>query len=77
MADLTLSSDELHALTGYRMPSRQLARLHALGYWQAVRSPAGGVTLTRVHFEAVARGETGRQPERPRVRQVTPTLRAA
>jgi hypothetical protein len=77
MADLILSADELRALTGYSMPSRQLARLHALGYWQAVRSPAGGVTLTRVHFETVARGETGRTSDRPRVRLVTPALRTA
>jgi hypothetical protein len=61
----TLSDDELHALTGYRQPARQLAVLHRRGYWRAYRNRLGCVVLERPHYEAVCRGEA--QQQRPRL----------
>ena len=69
---LTLSTEELRALTGYQQPSRQLDELRRQGYWRARRSVLGAVILERAHYEAVCRGE--RQPvdqtqtARPRLR---------
>lgn len=56
---LTLDSDELHALTGYRQPAAQLRELHRQGFHRARRSPAGHVVLERAHYEAVC---AGREP---------------
>jgi hypothetical protein len=62
---ITLSEDELHALTGYRMPSKQLEELHRQGFVRTRRHPLSGrVVLERPHFEAVSRGTYGR-PEKP------------
>lgn len=55
MAALTLTPDELQALTGYKQPAAQLAELHRQGYWRARRAPiTGRVILERAHYEAAA-----------------------
>lgn len=56
MTPINLTPQELHALTGYAMPSRQLETLHQRGYTRAYRTPGGAVVLTRAHFEAVEAG---------------------
>ena len=54
--DITLSADELHALTGYVRPGQQLMELLRQGFFRARRSHRGEVILERVHYEAVCRG---------------------
>lgn len=69
---LTLTPDELHALTGYRRPGDQLSELHRLGFWRARRSPTtGAVILEREHYQAVVAGgdaQPKRQTSAPRLR---------
>lgn len=65
---LTLTPEELHALTGYRRAGDQLAELHRRGFHRARRGPAGGVILERAHYEAVCRGHDSTPENRPRVR---------
>lgn len=73
---LTLSADELQAITGYTMPAKQVEELRRQGFWRARRNVAGAVVLERRHYEAVCSGATI-QPadEGPKLRQ--PTLRRA
>ncbi|QTD44584.1 DUF4224 domain-containing protein [Ottowia testudinis] len=63
MSDLTLSPDEIAAITGYRSSTRQLNQLHARGFVRAYIGPRG-VVLERAHYEAVCRGEYDKRPER-------------
>lgn len=72
-AQLTLTADELQALTGYRRASEQLRELHRRGYWRACRSITGAVVLTREHFGAIERGEDKQAPQQ----RPAPRLRAA
>jgi hypothetical protein len=53
---ITLSEQEIQALTGYERPTKQLAVLRSRGF---VRAYIGrnGVVLERAHYEAVSRGE--------------------
>lgn len=53
---ITLTEQEIEALTGYERPTKQLAILHSRGF---VRAYIGrkGVVLERAHYEAVSRGE--------------------
>jgi hypothetical protein len=61
--NLVLSAEELRALTGYRVPSKQLQELRRQGFWRARRSPmTGRVILERSHYEAVTRGDI-KKPE--------------
>ncbi|MFD0669679.1 DUF4224 domain-containing protein [Ramlibacter sp. MAHUQ-53] len=69
---IILSSDEIHALTGYKVASKQLQALQKMGFYRARVSPIGNVVLEREHYQAVA---AGYQPAaansaayRPRVR---------
>jgi hypothetical protein len=57
VAGITLSPDELEAVTGYQQATKQLRVLHARGFLRAFISRKGGVVLERAHFDAVARGE--------------------
>lgn len=59
MNSVTLSKDELIKLTGYRYPCKQLEILHKRGFNRAYMS-RHGVVLERAHFEAVCKGEVGR-----------------
>lgn len=53
MSDITLSREELEALTGYKVPTKQLDRLHRRGFHRAYIG-RDGVVLERAHYEAVA-----------------------
>jgi hypothetical protein len=76
MLPLTLTPDELQALTGYRQPVRQLAELHRQGFYRARRSVLGGVVLERAHYDAVSAGREAQAPaNQPQLRP--PRLRAA
>ena len=52
---LTLTPAELHEITGYTQPTRQLAMLRERGYWRAWMQH-GCVILERAHYEAVCSG---------------------
>lgn len=71
---ITLSAEELIALTGYKRPGDQLAELLRQGFLRARRSRVTGeVILERAHFEAVCAGAGQQRPSVPRLR---PSLRA-
>jgi hypothetical protein len=53
---ITLSEQEIAALTGYERPTKQLAVLHNRGFLRAYIGRKG-VVLERAHYEAVSRGE--------------------
>lgn len=53
---IILNQDEIVALTGFRVPTRQLERLRADGFYRA-RIGRAGVVLERSHYEAVTRGQ--------------------
>lgn len=69
---LTLTPDELHALTRYRRAGDQLRELHLQGFSRARLGRDGSVILERAHYEAVCQGQ--RAAELPKVRP--PKLRA-
>lgn len=71
---ITLSPDELRALTGYKRPTDQLRELHNLGFFRARRGRVtGAVILERAHVDAVAAGVTEAKADELRNR---PQLRA-
>lgn len=55
-ASITLSKQEIEALTGYERPTKQLGVLHSRGFLRAYIGNRG-VVLERSHYEAVTRGE--------------------
>ncbi|MGN6518679.1 MAG: DUF4224 domain-containing protein [Dokdonella sp.] len=65
--DPIFTPEQLVRLTGYKHPSRQLAALHAQGFYRARRNALGAVVLERAHYDAVCAGGTGAgaKPERP------------
>lgn len=70
MTTITLSEDEIRAVTGYVQPASQLAELLRRGFDRARRSSRTGmVILERAHYDAVCAGaRQGRAPEvRPRL----------
>ena len=69
---ITLTADEIQALTGYKMAARQLVELHRAGFHRARIGMAGRVILERSHYQAVCSGQI--QRERPKLR---PYLKAA
>lgn len=71
---VTLSPDELRALTGYKRPADQLRELLRMGFYRARRGRVTGeVILERAHVDAVAAGAMAAQTGEPRNR---PQLRA-
>ncbi len=54
---ITLSQDELAAITGYEQPCKQLQTLKARGFYRAYIARKGGVVLERTHYEAITRGQ--------------------
>lgn len=71
---ITLSADELFAITGYQRPGDQLAELQQRGFYRARRSKVTGqVILERAHYEAVCAGGGSKPANVPRLR---PSLRA-
>lgn len=57
MTSITLTPDELAAITGYRVATKQLQVLHRRGFTRAYIARTGAVVLERTHYEAVSRGE--------------------
>jgi len=52
-----LTREEIKAVSGgYEQPRRQLAELHAQGFWRARLSRSHDVILERAHYEAVCAG---------------------
>lgn len=76
MDEPIFTAEQLHRLTGYKHPSRQLAALHAQGFFRARRNALGAVVLERAHYDAVCAGGPSAvaKPERP---PVLPLRRAA
>ncbi len=62
---ITLSPEEIEALTGYRLAARQLDMLHRAGFYRARLGPTGSVILERAHYDAVCAGI--QQPARPKI----------
>jgi hypothetical protein len=54
---ITLTRDEIEALTGYTNATKQLNVLHDRGFHRAFINRLGDVVLERAHYEAVSRGE--------------------
>lgn len=73
---ITLNSDELAGVTGYRTPKRQLEELHRQGFYRARIAATGNVILERAHYDAVCAG--AKPAKEPIVRNpFTPKLRLA
>ncbi len=71
MSSLLFSSEEVHALTGYKWPSKQLDELHRQGFFRARIGKAGNVLLERVHYESVCSEKLPKHPANaPRVRSI-------
>lgn len=65
--NITLSSGELEAITGYKRPGDQLVELQRQGFSRARRSrTTGDIILERAHYDAVCAG--AKPDQRPRVR---------
>ncbi len=54
---ITLNSEELENVTGYRTPKRQLKELHRQGFYRARIAVTGNVILERAHYDAVCAGD--------------------
>ena len=52
-----LTKEEIEALTGYQVSTKQLDVLRRRGFHRAFISRRGSVVLERTHYEAVSRGE--------------------
>lgn len=61
MSSITLTEQELIAITGYEQPCKQLRTLHNRGFYRAYIARKGGVILERSHYEAVTKGEEQKQ----------------
>lgn len=76
MASITLTAGELRQVTGGKQHARrQLAELHARGFWRARLGVDGKVVLERAHYEAVCAGALphtteARDTSRPQLRPV-------
>lgn len=55
--DVVLNEEEVQALTGYKVSTRQLDVLRRRGFHRAYINRMGTVVLERTHYEAVSRGE--------------------
>ncbi|CAA2107749.1 hypothetical protein [Variovorax paradoxus] len=54
---VVLDKDEIEALTGYQVSTKQLDVLRRRGFHRAFINRKGLVVLERTHYEAVSRGE--------------------
>lgn len=73
MTSILLTPEEINKVSGgYEQPRKQLAKLHALGFFRADLDRYGRVRLERAHYEAVCAGAVPPEMngERPRVRNV-------
>jgi len=74
---ITLTQDELHAITGYKRPGDQMAELLRQGFSRARRSrTTGDVILERSHYDAVCAGQRITAAPQVRMPGATPQLRA-
>jgi hypothetical protein len=55
--NVILEKEEIEALTGYQVSTRQLDVLRRRGFHRAFINRKGFVVLERTHYEAVSRGE--------------------
>ena len=62
---ITLTPDEIEAVTGYKRAADQLKALESRGFYRAFLR-AGRVVLERAHYEAVCAGSIERA--RPKVK---------
>jgi len=62
---ITLTSDELQALTGYTKVGKQLMTLHQRGFTRAFIGRAG-LVLERSHYEAISTTNYGATAASPR-----------
>lgn len=76
MPDLILSPEELHALTGSKRATVQLAALKSRGFWRAYINAGGRVIVERAHYEAVCSGGNVER-KRPQITPPRALLRAA
>lgn len=83
MHDIALTEAELVIITGnLTQPRRQLAELHARGFWRARLGRDSKVVLERAHYEAVCAGvlppgEAKRDTAKPQVQPIPSKRRAA
>lgn len=61
-----LTPNEVEAITGFKLSTRQLAVLRDRGFHRAFINRAGVVVLERAHFDAVCRGQMGQQTQAPK-----------
>ena len=61
-----LTPNEIEAMTGFKIATRQLAVLRERGFHRAFVNRAGAVVLERAHYDAVCRGQMGQQPQAPK-----------
>lgn len=62
---ITLSAEEIAALTGYKRAADQLKVLHNRGFYRAAIL-GGRLVLERAHYESVCAGRV--EPGRPKVK---------
>ena len=61
-----LNPNEIEAMTGFKIATRQLAVLRDRGFHRAFVNRAGTVVLERAHYDAVCRGQMGQQAQTPK-----------
>ena len=61
-----LNAEEIEAMTGFKLATRQLAVLRDRGFHRAFVNRAGAVVLERAHYDAVCRGQMGQQAQAPK-----------
>jgi Domain of unknown function (DUF4224) len=76
-AGITLSSEELEAITGYEQPTKQLQVLHRRGFNRAFINSKGRLVLERTHYETVTRGEAQNAVAGAKARVTFPFLKSA
>lgn len=56
-----LTPNEIEAMTGFKIATRQLSVLRDRGFHRAFVNRSGTVVLERAHYDAVCRGQMGQQ----------------
>ncbi|WP_295851042.1 DUF4224 domain-containing protein [uncultured Xylophilus sp.] len=75
MTDVVLSEEELFAITGYQLPTKQLNVLHRRGFSRAFIG-RNGVVLERAHYDAVCRGSGSPDQPKPKTANLSFLRRA-
>lgn len=66
MEDLILSSDEIYAITHYKLPKKQLAALQALGIPAQLRRIDNTVCVLRAYVKSPGGAQTPTAPAGPK-----------